>query len=68
MTKEFNLSEKELWMHHKETHQECYAFTQKDVKEFIKKDMELINLLSAGKITFDEFLNRRDKLVGDKLK
>jgi hypothetical protein len=37
------------------------------VKEFIKRDWELVKLLECKQITLTEFVRRREKLAGDKL-
>ena len=39
----------------------------KDVKEFIKEDLKLMNKYRIGEITWLKFLEERKKLVGDKL-
>ncbi len=59
MSEEFNLSEKIC-------DDEFYIET-KDVKEFIRLDMELIQDLLHKRITRAEFFRRRDKLVGSNL-
>ncbi len=48
--KEKTLSEKELWMHHNKTNQECYCFTKEDVKQFIKDILDEISkiILKSG--------------------
>ncbi len=64
--KEFNLGEKK----------ECVAvfgnqfmvYPEKDVKEFISKEENLIHLLLNKLITQEQFWNERDKLAGDELK
>ena len=64
--KEFNLSEKK----------ECVAvfgnqfmvYPEKDVKEFISKEENLIHLLLNKLITQEQFWNERDKLAGEELK
>ena len=38
-----------------------------DIKEFIKREEELIFRLQNKEITFDEFLDLRKELTGDKL-
>ena len=71
--KEFNLSE--LGLSHKEIPIEKAhlllrnpaVYKQKDIKEFIKRENELIILFVEGKISKVEFFIRRDKLAGDKL-
>lgn len=38
------------------------------VKEFIKLDFENIKLLHTGQISYLEYMKRKEKLAGDKLK
>ena len=57
MEKEFNLSE-------------CLKFKgryyyDEDIKEFIKRDTELINDFACGGITLKELKKEREKLIGD---
>ena len=62
MIEEFNLSEKELWMQHKETNQECCAFPKEDVKEFINRLKDKFKD-KVWYVVREEI----DKLAGDKL-
>ena len=64
---EFNLSEKRQDTN-KGTNFIRYAYFEEDVKEFIKQEEFLITEVEAGIITFEEFWDRRKKLIGDKLK
>jgi len=64
---EFNLSEKRQDTN-KGTNFIRYAYLEEDVKEFIKQEEFLITEVEAGIITFEEFWDRRKKLIGDKLK
>jgi len=61
MTKEFNLSDEFFEAIGGE------AFYKKDVKEFIRLETELILKYAKGKISYFEFKERRDKLIGEKL-
>jgi hypothetical protein len=58
-TTEFNLSEKK-YKHHN-------LYDGEDVKEFIRLDTALIWDYRYGNMTFNELLERRSKLAGDKL-
>jgi len=62
---EFNLSEKIKVLRH-ETRQ-AQAIWIEDIKEFIKRNLELIKLYHDGKISYFTLLARRDKLTGEKL-
>ena len=62
---EFNLSEKIEW---KGCHPKPEGFIWvEDIKEFIKKDEDLICLLLNKTITRYEFWKLRDKLLGEEL-
>ena len=58
--KEFNLSSTILLG--KELH-----FSKENVKEFIRRDKELIKLMMLKKISVGEFWYRREKLAGENL-
>ena len=45
----------------------AFVFDLKDVKEFIKEDLELIKLLAGQKISYGELLVRRNKRAGKDL-
>ena len=57
---EFNLSD------HIENHDTLIPYAA--VKEFIKKELQLIGDYNSKKITFVEFLKIRDRLAGEKLR
>ena len=61
MTEEFNLSEKMYY--YIERNEKIVS----DVKEFIERETILLTLLFKKKIDWNEFLEKRDKLAGDKL-
>lgn len=42
-------------------------YAEEKVKEFIRKERELLRLLSQGKITWADFWMKRDKLIGKDL-
>ena len=44
------------------------AIPTRKVKEFIKRDREIVHLFTIGEIDEFEMIDRRDNLVGDKLK
>ena len=62
MTEEFDLSKKR-----KSNSSGNWFYYEKNVKEFIKRDKELIRQLAVGEITYLEFHDKRDKLIGEKL-
>lgn len=64
---EFNLSELEQ-IHRSYTDEErSHCFLKKDIKEFIKRDTELINQFACGNITLLELKQERKELAGEKL-
>ena len=68
MEKEFNLSEKRQDRKQpKPIYNTRYTYDEEDIKEFIKRDTELIELALNGDITWDKLWKKRDKLAGDKL-
>ena len=69
MTKEFNLSEK-IWKVVSDPSSSNYDLDVadlKDIKEFIKRERELINKLILGRIREEDFWRERGKLAGPKL-
>jgi len=46
---------------------EAIVYSEKDVKEFIKREYILIEDLCLGKIKIEEFWEKRKELAGDKL-
>jgi len=55
--------------HHKEkSYGELVEEFEKDVKEFLEKDKELINQFACGNITLLELTQKRDELIGEDLK
>ena len=77
MIEEFKLSEKRFWNEQtnvvhgrfkKNTNQNPQPrYLEKDIKEFIKKEDELIDLVFHHEISWSEFTARRNELVGEKL-
>ena len=71
---EFNLSENRMFVRMEDLMQTAIArtgmpiFVEEDVKEFIKRDKELIIKLRTGKISEVDFWGERDKLCGEDLK
>jgi len=66
---EFNLSEKEInEIDKSDIAVENGYYSREDVKEFIKQEAYLITEIDAGLITFEEFWDKRKKLIGEKLK
>ena len=66
MKEEFNLSEKIREMFRLSDDNLKYLKI-KDVKEFIKKEDELIDLVFHHEISWSEFTARRNELAGEKL-
>jgi len=62
MVKQFKLDEKRFADDFKHV-----AYHEEDIKEFIKRELDLFIEYSKGKITYGEFIIKREKLVGDKL-
>jgi len=58
--KEFNLSKRRLF-------ERYWYYPEEDVKEFIKRETELLVLFADNKITKLEFFIRRNKLIGKDL-
>lgn len=64
---EFNLSDKILSGKLREEVVGYKLLRTKNVKEFIRLEGNLLNNYFKGKITFNTFLEKRLKLIGDKL-
>ena len=62
MEKEFNLSKKIFGV------RQGFVAYKEDIKEFIKRDAELIDDFYHGKIPFSVLIMERNKLIGDDLK
>ena len=67
MEEDFNLGEK-LSMIRSFNLGETEVVTIKDLKEFIKRDGELIEELFKNIITIEELWKKRDKILGNKLR
>ena len=67
MNEEFNLSEKIILAVTSEYTDSDEVVRKEDVKEFIRLEDELIRLMENIKITFSEFIRRRDELIGKEL-
>jgi hypothetical protein len=57
--KKQTLSDKEIWVTHRQTNQECYAFPKKDVKEFIKELKEKVLTNWKGQNEFVDWIDRK---------
>ena len=62
LKKEFNLSDKII------TINGFPCIMRGNVRDFIQQENELLQLLGAEAITWQEFERRRNKLVGEKLR
>lgn len=63
--KEFNLSEKIFDAQiFDENISKLYV---KDVKEFIKRENEIIKRFAQGKLSYEDMMDEREKLMGEKL-
>lgn len=62
----WNLSKKEKYLGTGKNEEDC-IYKKKDIKEFIRLDMELIISLVEERITWQQFYKRRKKLVGEGL-
>lgn len=58
--KEFNLSEKRRIGN--------ADYLEEDIKEFIRREMFLLEMYWKKEITFHELIDRRNRLAGDKLR
>lgn len=66
MTPEFNLSEN---IHQRDTDVNWQGNIEvKDVKEFIKRDYKNLVLAKRREISWQEYIRRRNELIGEKLR
>jgi len=63
-TKEFDLSGEIVRLYQEEG---FVWLNIEDVKKYIKLDFNNVKLAISGKISWEEYLKRRNKLAGDKL-